>query len=311
MWNPSNFLKAVVVFVGYFLLCNFTSVGALCSGAIMPLVQCIWLYMLSMKFSRSLEEMKDELGSLKDQLRIFSETLSQKVKELENATDEKAALRQKREASLAHVGEVDVFNTGGKIGEKFGLGLNESKLGLYNDSGIESMVADAPTSPSGISFSPADPSFSPADTSISPADTPASQANTPVSPAADKRTLESEDFPDPKNFTDFGHYYYTVSSFFNALINMGYTEAAIINSFITSIPNSYLAKTFFYKIENKMPKNIDDLLYALGFRDKEFMEKTPEQRFRDLVRGKDETLEHFLSRCHRETSVIVWERHHT
>ena len=81
MWNPSNFLKAVVVFVGYFLLCNFTSVGALCSGAIMPLVQCIWLYMLSMKFSRSLEEMKDELGSLKDQLRIFSETLSQKVKE--------------------------------------------------------------------------------------------------------------------------------------------------------------------------------------------------------------------------------------
>ena len=87
MWDTSNILKAVVVFLGYFVLCNFTSAGVPCPGAIMCLVMVIWPYMLSIQFSRSLGEMNDELGSIKNRFKIMDETLSRTVRELESANE--------------------------------------------------------------------------------------------------------------------------------------------------------------------------------------------------------------------------------
>ena len=223
-------------------------------------------------------------------------------------------------------------------GRKFRPKWNESEPGLNSDSGMESIdiqinkATDATVSPAGTPTdslaSPADTSFSPADTSSNPAYTPFSPAYTPFSPAntpsgpadisfnpadtsfspaytpasptADKSKLKSGDFPDPNNFTDFSHYYYTVSSFFYTLTNMGYKEEVIISSFIISMSNSRLAKTFFHNIEKSrhgVPKNCNELLDALGCCDTDFINKTPLQRFNELNRHKTESLEAFLNRC--------------
>ena len=46
-----------------------------------------------------------------------------------------------------------------------------------------------------------------------------------------------------------------------------------------------------------MPKNFNELLYALGCCDIDFMNKSPLQRFDELVRHRTESLEAFLNRC--------------
>ena len=290
--DPSQFVKAVVVFVGYLVLCNFTGAGALCSGAIMSLAQGIWLYVLSMKFSRSLEEMKDELWSMKNQLRICNETLSQKVEELENANDEIAVLKQEREALIAHADEVNNLNNGGKIGDA-------EKIDSCSDSGVGASIFLPTDAPVGLPDVSMDKPASPADTSAGP--------NSDIS----NDRLNSEDFPSMDLFFDFGEYFYTLKSFLFILTNAGYEEDQIISSFIISLFNSKLATSFFHemaKMGHGVPKDINELMYVLGCCDREFMEKTPEQRFRDLVRNKDETLEHFLSRCKIYVDQIQFPR---
>ena len=62
------------------------------------------------------------------------------------------------------------------------------------------------------------------------------------------------------------------------------------------------------KLGHEVPTDIGELLYALGCCDRNFMENSPEHRFRNLIRGKDETLGHFLKRCNIYFDEIQYPR---
>ena len=196
IWGRSDILPAVMAFS--FLVCEIFLGVALCHGTIMCMVLAIWFRLSSIKFSRSFEEMKDELESMKNRFEKLEEMFSIKVTELENANDEIATLKQEKEALIAHVGEKNDLNKDETMDKK--------RIDYYQDQKMDSC------SDSGMGASP----FLPIDTPISPPYISMNKpTDTPAGPNADitHNRLNSKNFPCPDRFWDFGEYFYTIKSF--------------------------------------------------------------------------------------------------
>ena len=122
-----------------------------------------------------------------------------------------------------------------------------------------------------------------------------------VSEAEPPKKLKTKDFPLLNNFADFSEYISTMRNYVKALLNLGYDDKSLARDMVLSIASSKVGSTFLHELQKRngcnAPDSVTETISILEQCDFEYSHRTPEERFRNLRKGTEESMASFLKRC--------------